>query len=116
MLFSWTQAVDDLLRAPQRLLMGLVRAYQLLFSAWLGNSCRYEPSCSAYMMQALQRHGALAGSALGTRRLLRCYPGCPGGCDPVPERLAAWAPGWLTRAAAETPLSHSTSSCEIKKS
>jgi putative membrane protein insertion efficiency factor len=84
--------------AMRRLLIGLVRGYQLFFSAWLGSGCRFEPTCSTYAIQALQRHGAWAGSGLTARRLLRCHPACSGGCDPVPEQLHAWAPGWLTRA------------------
>lgn len=69
---------------PQRLLLGLLNAYRLLFSAWLGNQCRFEPSCSRYAIEAVLRHGAAAGSYLAARRLLRCHPWCAGGCDPVP--------------------------------
>lgn len=82
------------------LLKALVRAYQVLFSPWIGGDCRFEPSCSAYAWQALDRHGAVKGSYLAARRLLRCHPGCVGGHDPVPERPAAGparsAP-WFTR-------------------
>lgn len=73
-------------RWPQRLLSGLVHAYRLLFKPWIGNVCRFEPSCSAYALTALERHGALRGSALAGWRLLRCHPWCEGGHDPVPER------------------------------
>lgn len=66
------------------LLIGIVKAYRLLLKAWIGSSCRFEPSCSAYALQALQLHGAAAGSYLGVARLVRCHPGCAGGCDPVP--------------------------------
>lgn len=69
---------------PRRLLMGLVQAYRLVLSPWLGSACRFEPSCSAYALQALERHGAAAGSYLALRRLVRCHPWCDGGCDPVP--------------------------------
>jgi putative membrane protein insertion efficiency factor len=72
---------------PQRTLMLLVRGYRLFFSAWLGNSCRFEPTCSAYSLQALQRHGAAAGTYLTLRRLARCHPWCAGGHDPVPEHV-----------------------------
>jgi putative membrane protein insertion efficiency factor len=78
---------------PRHVLMSLVRGYRFFLSPWLGSQCRYTPTCSAYALQALERHGALAGSYLGARRLLRCHPGCAGGCDPVPES----APGWLVR-------------------
>ena len=66
------------------ILMGIVKSYRLLFKAWIGASCRFEPSCSAYALQALQLHGPAAGSYLTVTRLVRCHPGCAGGCDPVP--------------------------------
>jgi putative membrane protein insertion efficiency factor len=68
----------------RRLLMGLVRAYQLLISPALGPSCRFEPSCSTYALQALAQHGAAAGAYLALRRIGRCQPWCDGGHDPVP--------------------------------
>jgi len=66
------------------MLMGGVKWYRLLFSPWLGATCRFEPSCSAYALEALERHGAGAGSYLTLARLVRCQPWCEGGCDPVP--------------------------------
>ncbi|MEO7400534.1 MAG: membrane protein insertion efficiency factor YidD [Polaromonas sp.] len=69
---------------PQRLLIGLVKAYRLLLSPWLGSACRFEPTCSVYSLQALQQHGATMGSYLTLRRLVRCHPLCDGGHDPVP--------------------------------
>lgn len=69
---------------PRQVLMGAVRGYRLFFKAWLGNVCRFEPSCSAYALDALQQHGAAAGTYLAARRILRCHPWCDGGCDPVP--------------------------------
>ena len=66
------------------LLIGLVKAYRLLLSPWLGSSCRFEPTCSAYSLQALQQHGAASGSYLTLARLARCHPWCAGGSDPVP--------------------------------
>jgi len=71
------------------LLTGLVRAYQLVISPWLGPSCRFEPSCSAYALDALRLHGGLRGSWLVVRRLARCQPFCTGGYDPVPEPRGA---------------------------
>ena len=71
---------------PQRVLMALVHGYRLLLKPWLGNACRFEPTCSAYALQALERHGALVGSTLAAGRVLRCNPWCDGGCDPVPGR------------------------------
>jgi uncharacterized protein len=63
----------------------LVRLYQRLVSPLLPPACRFYPSCSAYAVTALERHGALKGSALAARRLLKCHPFHPGGIDPVPE-------------------------------
>jgi len=71
----------------QTLLMGIVRGYRLLLSPWLGSACRFEPTCSVYSLQALERHGAAAGSYLTLRRLVRCHPWCDGGHDPVPDEL-----------------------------
>ncbi len=68
------------------LLIGLVRAYQLLLSPLLGPTCRYYPSCSAYAVEALRVHGAVKGTWLAGRRLLRCHPWSPGGVDHVPPR------------------------------
>jgi len=76
-------------RLPQTLLIGLVKGYRLLLSPWLGSACRFEPTCSAYSLQALQQHGAAAGSYLTLRRLARCHPWCEGGHDPVPAASAA---------------------------
>ena len=63
----------------------LVRLYQRLISPLLPPACRFYPSCSAYAVQALERHGAVRGSWLTVRRLCRCHPFHPGGIDPVPE-------------------------------
>lgn len=78
---------------PRRLLMWPVRVYRFLFSPWVGQSCRFEPTCSRYMLEALERHGAIEGLALGGWRVLRCHPWCAGGCDPVPDN-PPWR-GWL---------------------
>jgi uncharacterized protein len=71
----------------QSLLIALVRAYRLLLSPWLGSSCRFEPTCSAYSLDALKSHGAAGGTYLTLRRLARCHPWCAGGHDPVPTAL-----------------------------
>jgi len=70
-------------------LIGLVKAYQLLLSPWLGGRCRYQPTCSAYAEEALRRHGAARGLWLTLRRLGRCHPWGGSGYDPVPERREA---------------------------
>lgn len=66
-------------------MLGLVRAYQFLLSPWLGNCCRYEPSCSHYAREAIERHGPWRGVWLALRRLARCQPWGGSGYDPVPE-------------------------------
>ena len=75
------------LRLPQNTLIVLVKAYRLLLSPSLGSACRFEPTCSAYSLKALQQHGAVIGSYLTLRRLGRCHPWCDGGLDPVPTSL-----------------------------
>ncbi len=66
-------------------LIFLVRIYQRLLSPLLPRACRFYPSCSAYAVEALQRHGAARGTFLTVKRLARCHPFHPGGLDPVPE-------------------------------
>ena len=68
-----------------RLMVGMIRLYQRLVSPLLGPRCRFYPSCSQYACEALHDHGALQGSWLAARRILRCHPFHPGGYDPVPE-------------------------------
>jgi putative membrane protein insertion efficiency factor len=67
-----------------RLLIQLVRIYQYLLSPFWGRHCRFTPTCSSYAIEALERHGALHGSWLATKRVLRCHPWHSGGYDPVP--------------------------------
>lgn len=61
-----------------------VRGYRLLFSPWVGMNCRYHPTCSAYALEALEKHGGLKGSWLTLRRLARCHPFGGSGIDNVP--------------------------------
>jgi putative membrane protein insertion efficiency factor len=70
----------------QRLLIALIRLYQLALSPFIGNQCRFTPTCSQYAREAVERHGALKGSWLALRRVGRCHPWHPGGHDPVPPR------------------------------
>ena len=87
----------------QAALIGAVRAYRFFLSPWLGSACRFEPTCSAYALDALGRHGAGAGLALTLGRIGRCHPWCEGGFDPVPAaspRLFSALLGQERRAAA----------------
>jgi len=70
--------------ATKRLLLALIRGYQYLLRPLLGANCRFYPSCSDYAREAVEKHGALKGAWLATRRILRCHPYHPGGFDPVP--------------------------------
>lgn len=69
---------------PSRLLLLLIRVYRVTLSPLLGPTCRYEPSCSSYAAEAIRRFGAVRGSWMGLRRILRCHPWADGGMDPVP--------------------------------
>ncbi|MDW3223021.1 MAG: membrane protein insertion efficiency factor YidD [Paracoccaceae bacterium] len=62
-----------------------VYAYRLFFSPWVGHNCRYQPTCSAYALEALQKHGGVKGGLLTLKRLLRCHPWGSDGYDPVPK-------------------------------
>jgi putative membrane protein insertion efficiency factor len=97
-----------LFHAPQRLLILLVKGYRLFLSAWIGNVCRFTPSCSAYSLQALQDHGAAAGSYLTVRRLARCHPWCQGGHDPVPSKVPGLFTRWVNHPASSdsSPIPH----------
>lgn len=69
----------------QKILIRLIKAYQFFISPWLGNNCRFYPSCSCYANEALELHGAVRGGWLALKRLSRCHPLRPGGYDPVPH-------------------------------
>jgi putative membrane protein insertion efficiency factor len=68
----------------KRILLAFIAAYRLLFSPLLGANCRFYPSCSAYASEAVATHGALRGTWLALKRILKCHPWQPGGFDPVP--------------------------------
>ena len=63
--------------------IGLLRAYKRYVSPLLPSACRFHPTCSEYMLEAVDRYGAVRGVGMGVRRLLRCHPFCEGGFDPV---------------------------------
>ncbi|RYY08848.1 MAG: membrane protein insertion efficiency factor YidD [Alphaproteobacteria bacterium] len=96
----------------KHLLIGLLKLYRLVVSPLYGNVCRYYPSCSAYALRSVEFHGAVRGTWLAGRRLLRCHPWTPGGYDPVPG-----TPEWheeqalldATRSAGHAGHDHSTS-------
>ena len=68
----------------QKILILMVRFYQIAISPYIGAHCRYTPTCSAYFIEAVEKYGVFKGSWLGIKRILRCHPGRPGGYDPVP--------------------------------
>ena len=67
----------------KRIIIGLIRIYQLTLSPWLGPCCRFYPSCSSYTIEAVQKKGVIRGCAFGAWRILRCQPFNRGGYDPV---------------------------------
>ena len=77
------KALGTLLAWP---LLALVWLYRILVSPWLGNNCRYEPTCSKFALEALREHGAFRGTWLAARRIGRCHPWGGSGYDPVPDK------------------------------
>ena len=73
-------------RFASEALILLVRAYQIVLSPIMGGACRFEPSCSNYMIESLRTHGPFKGTLLGLWRILRCHPFGAHGYDPVPPR------------------------------
>lgn len=70
----------------RRILIALIRLYQMTLSVVFGPRCRFYPSCSAYFIEALEKHGVIRGGGMGVARICRCHPWHPGGYDPVPDR------------------------------
>ena len=79
--------ISILLGPVTQMLIGLVHVYRLVLSPILGVNCRFQPSCSAYTLEALQRHGAIRGGWLALCRILKCHPWGGSGYDPVPRQL-----------------------------
>jgi putative membrane protein insertion efficiency factor len=74
--------VNVIYRLPALTIIALVRVYQFTLSPIFGRYCRFQPTCSNYMIQAVEKYGALRGAAMGIWRILRCHPFCRGGYDP----------------------------------
>jgi uncharacterized protein len=83
------------------LVVAVLRLYRRFVSPLYGDVCRYYPSCSAYALEAVERHGVLKGTWIASRRLARCHPWAAGGPDPVPAHV-----GWLRRAPADASRGH----------
>ena len=95
-LYPWPKSSDrrKTLRSPfermiKGLLLMLLRFYRAAISPWIGNVCRFEPSCSRYSMACIETHGAARGSWLTVKRLCKCHPFHPGGYDPPPPALSS---------------------------
>ena len=72
------------MRVLRRTVILLIHGYQLVLSPFLGQNCRYHPTCSHYTCEAIERYGVLRGAWMGIKRIARCHPFPPGGYDPVP--------------------------------
>lgn len=79
-----------------------IRFYRYFLSPWVGQACRFTPTCSAYAIEAIESHGPIHGSYLGFKRLCRCHPFSPGGIDPVPPATDA---GGVRASRAASPAS-----------
>ena len=75
-----------LINLPARAAVLLIQGYQKMVSPWLGQRCRFHPTCSNYCIEALRQHGMVFGLWLAVKRILKCHPLHPGGVDPVPPR------------------------------
>ena len=75
---------NDWTKPMKRIVIAIITFYQHYISVGLGSNCRFEPTCSQYTLEAVDRYGALKGLWMGARRISRCHPFNPGGYDPVP--------------------------------
>lgn len=73
----------------RRVVIGIIRGYQYLISPMIGPHCRFHPSCSQYVLKAIEQHGIGRGIWLATRRVAKCHPWNPGGDDPVPPKMTS---------------------------
>jgi putative membrane protein insertion efficiency factor len=74
--------IASLIGLPARALIALARLYQLTLSPLVGRQCRFQPTCSNYFIQAVEKYGAVSGTVRGVLRICRCHPFHPGGYDP----------------------------------
>ncbi len=72
-------------KLPEKTVIALIRIYRMALSPFLRQNCRFQPSCSRYAIEAVERHGVISGAWLTARRIGRCHPWHEGGDDPVPE-------------------------------
>lgn len=70
----------------KKIILLLIKFYQKYISIFLGKNCRFYPTCSAYTYEAIEKFGAIKGTYLGIKRIIKCHPFHPGGYDPVPEK------------------------------
>ncbi len=77
--------IRALTRLPRQAVTGLIKIYQKLVSPAMGPNCRFQPTCSAYALEAVQTHGVFRGGWLAAKRIGKCHPLHPGGYDPVPD-------------------------------
>ena len=70
----------------KKIIIFIIKAYQITLSPLLGSNCRFHPTCSQYMIEAINQHGVLKGLRLGLRRISKCHPLGSKGYDPVPEK------------------------------
>lgn len=68
----------------KKILIIIIRGYQKFISPWLGNNCRFSPTCSEYFILAVEKYGFFKGIYLGGKRIVKCHPFNPGGYDPLP--------------------------------
>ncbi len=81
---NWSNVIRSIKRLPADFLILLIRIYQVTLSPWLGNSCRYTPTCSNYGIEAIRKYGFFKGGWLTFKRILSCNPWGGSGYDPVP--------------------------------